>query len=456
MPAERIVVGGSVAALVAAEALAARGARVRLLLPEHGVGGGFAPLHRDGRALELGVRLLELSYEDDGAPMPPLRDYRPGVGGHRPYARLVAEWVRARVGDRLREIDRPTMVVGGRRVDDILFTVDLARLAGALEDGERARMADEVARALDAAGHPAGVLAPGAATRLAGLSLHDASLTNHGAAFHERFIAPLCDKVLPAGAHGVLAPLRRVAWAPLFHPATLLEALRGERPRFRPRRTFHTVAADAGGGLVDEQLRRVESDARVRVERAGALTRLDADAGSVRMRFSGGDAVRARRPVLGVSAGELFSAAGVDYAPERVRTAIAWLELSKPAGLGHLVHVLDPDNPVLRVSVSGEGTLLCVELRHDVPAERLAETARVGLAAAGLLAADVPTHTVATAARPTFAAPSPATRDALAGARASLRRRRLDVELVGGALGLGADALNEQIVQGIRVGAMSP
>src|SRR4051794_32818078 len=103
MPTERIVVGGSVASLVAAEALAEAGARVRLLLPEHGVGHGFSPLRRDGRTLELGVRLLELSYEDDGGATPPLRNYHPGLGGHRPYARLVSDWVHARVGDRLRE-----------------------------------------------------------------------------------------------------------------------------------------------------------------------------------------------------------------------------------------------------------------------------------------------------------------------------------------------------------------
>jgi hypothetical protein len=457
MPAERVVVGGSVAALVAAEALAARGARVRLLLPEHGVGGGFAALRRDGHTLELGVRLLELSYEDDGAPIPPLRDYRPGVGGHRPYARLVAEWVQARVGDRLREVDRPAMVIDGRRVDDILFTVDLERLASALDDRERARMADEVARALDAAGHPAGVLAPGGAARLAALSLHDASLANHGPAFHERFIAPLCDKVLPGGARRVLAPLRRVAWAPLFHPATLLEALRGERPRFRPRRTFHTIAPDGCSALVDEQLRRLETEPRMAVERAGTLTGIDAAGGGrVRLRLSGGSTVIVRRPVLGTGAGELFAAAGVEYAPERVRSAMAWLEVAEGAGPGRLVHVLDPANPVLRVSTGGGGTVLCVELRHDVPTERLAETARTGLIAAGLLAADAPTRVVASAARPTFAAPSRATHDALVAARAGFDRRRLDVELVGGALGLGADSLNEQIIQGIRVGEMTP
>ncbi len=70
------VVGGSIAALVAADAAARAGRSVDLLLPARGVGGGFRPLEVDGRRLDLGVRLLELDREDAGPP-PDLAAYRP-------------------------------------------------------------------------------------------------------------------------------------------------------------------------------------------------------------------------------------------------------------------------------------------------------------------------------------------------------------------------------------------
>ncbi|MCW2968386.1 MAG: Uncharacterized protein JWM71_2158 [Solirubrobacteraceae bacterium] len=450
------------AALVAALTLARRGQRVRLLLPERGVGGGFAALRSGDRRLELGVRLLELSYEGDGAPAPELSAYRPEMGGHRPYITLIDRWIRDLLGDRLVEVQRPGMVVGGRIVDDILFTVDLSALAAGLDDGERETMTGEVETALRRAGDPAGVLAPGHAEALTAMSLQEASLANHGPRFHERFIAPLCEKVLPGGAGTILAPLRRIAWAPLFHPGTLLAALRGERPTYLPQRRFHTVAPDGCGAIVDELLAQLQAEPSARVETAGPLTALAGGRGRTALSFAGGDPVRVRRPLLGTGAEELFAAAGITYAPERVRTAIAWLDVPSGAlhGPTHLVHVLDADNPVLRLSCAAPAgrarRQVCVELRHDTETADLAAAARRGLIAAGLLDADARVDTVASVARTTFAQPSRATRERHAAARAALATRRFDVELLGPVLGLGADSLNEQIVQGLRAGELSP
>ncbi len=126
-----VVVGGSIAALTAADAALGRGRAVELLLPRAGVGGGFRPLRVGGRRLDLGVRLLEIDREDAGA-APPLSEYRPGPTAHAPFVRHVADWVGGLVGERLREVDRPAMSLDGRLVDDIYFTVDLDGLARAL------------------------------------------------------------------------------------------------------------------------------------------------------------------------------------------------------------------------------------------------------------------------------------------------------------------------------------
>jgi len=457
VPAEQVVAGGSMAALVAADTLGARGRRVRLLLPERGVGGGFAALHRDGRTLELGVRLLELSYEGDDAPVPPLSAYRPG--GHRPYVRRIRAWVQELVGDRLVAVDRPAMVLdGARRADDILFTVDLTTLRDTLGDHDADVMAAEVAARLAAGAGDAGVLAPDRAAQLERLTLEEASVANHGERFHRRVIAPLCDKVVDGGASAVLAPLRRKVWAPLFHPRTLLEALRGEPLGFRGRRTFHTVAGDGCSTVVDALLERIRARSGTTVETAGALTGVARDGGRTLLRFSGGLEVAATRPVLGAGAVELFAAAGVPYAPERARTVLAWVEVDErdAPGLPHLVHVLDPANPVLRVSTSGAAPagrrVLCVELRHDLGDDEILAAADRGLRDAGLVVKDAAVRPITGAARPTFPAPSPANGAAFAAAWDAFAARRLDVAVVGGALGMLAESLNEQIVQGLSLG----
>src|SRR3954447_5656388 len=154
----RVVVGGTPAALVTADALGRAGVPVRLLLPEKGVGRGFAPIPASsGHKPPLGVRVLELAYEDDGA-VPPLADYEPGSNGHRPYAPLIRSWVEDLVGDRLREVAPPRrppragpaarVSPGGELLDDYLFTVDLTGVPPALHADERRRVADEAAAAV--------------------------------------------------------------------------------------------------------------------------------------------------------------------------------------------------------------------------------------------------------------------------------------------------------------------
>jgi hypothetical protein len=291
------------------------------------------------------------------------------------------------------------------------------------------------------------------------MTLEEASLANHGATFHRRIIAPLCDKVIAGGAAAVSAPLRRKVWAPLFYPRTLAQALSGEPIAFRPARSFHTISPDGCGALVDLVLARLRARPTATVETAGDLEHAVTAGDAVRLSFSDHTPITARRPILALSADALFAAAGVPYAVQRITTAIAWLEVDEhDAGdVPDLVHVLDPDNPVLRVSRGGAGApgraLLTVELRHDADPETLAGAARDGLVAAGLLAGGTAADTVMAARRPTFPVPDAATLSAFATARERFDALGLDVELAGGGLDVTADTLNDQILQGLRASA---
>ncbi|MTD45419.1 hypothetical protein GKE82_14265 [Conexibacter sp. W3-3-2] len=437
-PGTVTVLGGSVAALVTADALARAGRPVALHLPARGAGGGFVALRRDGRRLELGVRALELGYEDDPAEAPPLAAYDPGFGGHRAYTPLVRRWVQELVGDRLVPLPAPQLVLDGRRHPDVHFTVDLHGLPALLGPRRTARVARGAAAAI--AQHGARGIAPDAHRDL---TLASASLANHGTTFHETLIAPLADKFLADGARRTLATWRRKVWMPLFWPATLLEACRPDGPAFRPQRRFETVAdtpgpegPDGGPGAVV----------------AALLARLRA-ADAVRIAPLEGRPAAALRPgtVVGLGLRDLDPA----YAPERARSVLAWLEVPHD-GPVPLVHVADPENPLARVSDSGPGRrdgtrVLCAELRHDTPKERIDADARRGLRDAGLLTAAALTTapTVMTGAQPTFDAPTAATRDAHAAALARVRAAHPGVVLVGPATAPGADAFNEQVVAGL-------
>jgi hypothetical protein len=454
--AEHVVVGGSIAALTAADALLARGERVRVLLPERGIGGGFAPIHREGRVLELGVRLLELAYEGAAAAVPPLTEYRASLGAHRPYAPLIDRWIRGLLAGRVIEVPRPQMFFDGRAVEDLYFTSDALALRQALGAEELAAIAREAGSAQQALGAEAGLLDPSHSDLLGSLSANQASIQNHGQAFHDRFIAPIAEKIVAGGGEHVLATMRRKIWIPLFWPATLVQACGTGEVAFRPERPFHTVTPDGCGGLLEALLGRIESGG-ASIESAGRLEGVArTHGGEVELTLSSSETVRARRPVLGSAPAELFAAAGADYAPVSARSVICWLEVpvEQCAKAPSLLNIVDPELSAFRVSRGGRGAagtqLLTVELRHDLPEEQIAEAATTALAHTGLVSAGVEAHVVMSAAAQTFPLPTRENTELFARARAALDDLQLDAEIVGGALDFGADALGEQIIQGLR------
>jgi hypothetical protein len=457
-PRPLTVVGGSVACLVAADARLRRGGKVELLLPEHGIGGGFAPLEVAGRRLGLGVRLLEIDREDAGTP-PPLADYRPGPNAHSDFVARVAEWVEDLVGPRLREVDRPMMALDGRLVDDIYFTVDLDGLAAAISPSEAERIALEARCAAE--GGDAGVL-DGAHDLLA-CSLEEASLANHGETFHRRFIESMCAKIHPGGAAAVPAALRRKLWMPLFYPRTLAQAAAGEPTGFRPRRPFHTVEPGGMGEVVDALLTRIRRAPGAHLATAGRLTHAARGAGgATELEFSDGRRRMATQPVIGTSAAELFAAIGAGYTSARVPLAIAWAQVAESdvLALATFVHTPDPDVPAFRISPCDDAPagarVFTVELRHDTAPADITVAVRESLQRVGVVREGAPIDIVHHLVGPGFPDPSRHEVAAFAHAHAALENASLDAEVVGGAAAFGADSFNEQVIQGLRAEEILP
>jgi hypothetical protein len=415
----------------------------------------------NGLRLELGARLLELSYGREGSEVtPPLYSYRPGPSGHRPYIAAVRHFLTGLLGSDLLEVDQPRMFVNGATAPDIYFTVDLVSLCGALTRAQREAMTNETRRILDEA-DDAGVLASTAAASLWTMSLEAASLANHGPTFHQLFLEGVCQKILPEGSSAVVAALRRKVWMPLFHPRTLWEAVSGGRVGFVPERRFHTVAGGGTGEVVRRLVARLEAAPNVTVTRVPTLERVERCGHGVRLQFAGGGAaLDADRPILGYGPEQLFPAAGVPYSPKRLPVGICWVTIPETdvLDLASTTLVVDDDLPAYRVNDGGEAApgarLVSVELSHHVDLEGAAAAARRVLEVTGVLRPGGATTLVHHVRAPAFTAPNAANCAAFATARESFNDLGLDADIVGGAASFGADSLNEQVVQGLRAGEM--
>jgi hypothetical protein len=453
----QVVVGGTVAALTAADAIAAEGRPVRLYLPRRGVGGGFLPLERGGRRLDLGMRVLELHYEGTGSP-PPVEDYRADDEGHRPFVALVDAWVRGLVGgDAVVPVDTPASYLHGRLGPELLLSSDLSGAAGLAGEEDARRMAAEAADAARRSGD-AGWLAADQRGRLAQVSFDEASLHQHGRRFHDVFLDPFIRKVRPAGGSDVVAALRRKVWVPLFWPRTVAEALGGLPVGFVPERPLTVVRPGGMGAVVSALVDRLGTRGVevIRYDRVGAVASHDA---GVQIAFDDGSAVVAQRPVLGLSAGDLFRAAGIGLSTDRVRTVMAWVGVREDDVLARpgFVHVLDAAVPAYRVTPGERDAagswVFCVELAHDVRAEQAAATAAGVLRTLGLVREHAATEDLGVLAGPTFTAP---TADNLRRHTVALGRWHelgLPALVVAGAQAPFADSFNEQVVQGLQVAA---
>lgn len=456
-----VVVGGSIAALVATDRLAADGRSVVLHLPERGVGGGFTALEIGGRRLDLGARLIELSYDDDAGEPPPLDAYRAGPHGHRPYLVLIDDLVRGLAGPDLVELDAPQVSVGGRRCSDYVLSGDLSGLVDVLDVDELSPMAAEAAARLEIEG-PHGVFEPARAGERWERDFDDVGRSHTGDAFHDRLIDPLARKVIPGGSAAVIAGLHRKIWLPLFHPVTAWEACTGQLS-YRPQRAMYSLAGGGMGEVVLRLIERLTAAPEVTIERSGALRAITGGSGSsvVDLAFEDGTAHSATRPIIGVGSDELFAATDVDFASTRVVATMVWLDVAAAeiVDLPSVLFATEPELELFRVTENqadsrpGFRTLCCELDQSCEDPDGWLGAATTSLVALGVLhPGAVPTQ-VAGASRPAYAAPSFANRAAFEQARAQLDALSLGSIVVGPGSTFGADTFNEQVIQGLASAA---
>lgn len=449
------VVGNTVAALAAAERLAANGHRVDLYCT--GIpGSAFAGVDLDGRLVEAGLRLIEREYVagENALVPPPLHHHVPGHGGHRRWMGMVEDYLCDLVPD-IQPAPTPQLVLDERRGEDFSLTGRAESVRDFFSPEELATIASQSQAAWDRLGHDAGLL--GIRHLYESATLESASLANHGELFHRKVVGPLAESLIPDGATLVAADQRHKVWAPLFWPSTLCQAASGRTVDFAPRRRFWTDRLGGMTGVISTLMGRLDDADHVRISRPGRLCSIAEDTSMVTMAFDGGVRCEATRPIIGVSAGELFRAAGVGYDPSRVEMSLMWAEVeerhtTEVAATTLLQAGLDAFRVTpFGVSVDGGGPArrtFCIELRHGAtPSTALAARA---LLAAGAVADPSLVNGLGVRSFDAFAVPTHENRVRYEHAHEQMRAALPRLTLIGSAAGYGADPLNEQLFGGLR------
>lgn len=321
------ILGSSVASLVATERLMVAGVEVRRTPTGRPNGFGYRELP-DGRKVENGCRLLELSYEpgdDTVGAWHPLSEYRPGLN-HRPWIGTIGSYVRwlidvgpevertARVGQY--SVPDPFLSGDPSSLDQLLILTDVDRVHGDLED-----VCDELAERV-------GYYGPDGSGAVAAHTFDEACRVRLGDTLWRNVIWPVFHKI--AGWADVPWEQHRKVWLPMVWPQSVLDALQ-RRPSYKPVRPMHFGCAD----LVEA------------LERAT----VDAAPGNYWQRFS---------PSFDLADVDSSGGAPIGIAVERPRSVligVAWIADEHAPGVEWLI---DADDPVFRRTWRGDD-ICCVE-----------------------------------------------------------------------------------------------
>lgn len=449
--ADLVVVGGGVGCLVAAISAADAGRSVTLLLPERGIGAGFATMARNGFHLDMGCRRLDLTHEGEA----PLETYRPGMGS-RPLAAHIKRFLEDRIGLEISPTAAPQMIYGDVLADDFTASLDLTPLPRMLGAEDTAAVERETAALLSATPPSPLTLGLGSPPDLASATLEDTSLANHGPTLHNRMIAPFADKLYPDKWRTIPADLAGKIWTPLLYPRTVNAGCRGNIERGRGAVTYFYPASGYFGELIEKLLTAAEATPGLTISHLPDLTDISRDGGHTVAGLADGSSLRWECPfVIGSSVDAWCALAGVKTEIEKLPLAIIWLEVKSDDLLIEpgLLHVFEPTTSAYRVSFGGTGArpghqIVTVEMTGN-SSECTAAKAADALARLGVLRSGAAASEIASQPALTIVAPSARNREALRTAHARLASHGITPKLIGTLNDLKADTLNDHILQGL-------
>jgi len=254
-----VLVGNALSLMVAATRLARNGADVAIVNSGKNWGGHFTTITCKGIAFDAGMVLHEFtSYNAQGGENP--RSYNAAV---RNDAGRFCESVRDYIAgyQATHDIMVPRMYVDNGVRDDILIANALPSLR---ELSFAGTIKAELAALVALPNAPLHASRKHSSDAFKTTDYRSASLANHGATFHETLIEPFCQKLLNAPTSDVVALYHRVAWLPLFYPATLLSYLQGV-PQTLPPTVFSYPVGECVGDLANKLKSEIEQSGRITI-----------------------------------------------------------------------------------------------------------------------------------------------------------------------------------------------
>lgn len=446
-----LLAGNNVAVMVAAAELARRGRPPILLTDGRPLGGHFAGLEVDGNAYDLGMVMLEKlpSTEPDAR----LASYRGDVRNDwTRFGDLAANWLDEQLT--LRRTPTPQCLWASSLWPDYLIANRLDILASA----------DVVAPDLLNRGDPRHATNKSLGLAYDRLCYAEASQLNHGRDIHDLFIEPFVRKLLNVSSTEFLARYHRAAWAPLFHPQTISEALRGEATL--PEYPFWVPESSHVGGLVTHMTRRLAADG-VRVV-TQPLSTLKFQGGCWTASTADGAIWSAPRMALGLAPERARSLIGLPSLPPMAGASVSMLLARvKSTAIGRpsaCLMVVDKDFAAYRLTdqdaLAGRDTpwhRVVLEANPEVMSRLAADWPIESLLRrelAQLMAVDDPTSIQVdkcVTARNALTFPTAEAVAQAAHSHALLSELTPGVALTGALLGYGVASLNDQIVQGLKI-----
>ncbi len=450
---EPVVLGNNLAVLVAATDLVRRGRRVTVATDGRAPGGHFAGLTLADHHFDVGMVLLEQHLP--ASPAPTLAEYNPvRRNDWTRFGHLASAWMRRQV-----EIVRaptPECLLEGAVYPDFL-------MANRLEALSRLGVAAPKPLNPDDPRHASHKAAAGPFDTL---TYAEAALSHHGWGVHGRCIEPFVRKVTGVASDMLLARHHRAAWAPLYYPETVRDALAG-RPVGLPEYPFWSTAQGFSGELVRRLLAELAASPRATVitEPVSSLRR---EGPQWTLAFANASACCTERLALGVAADRAHALLGLPAPAVSAAASVALLfALVKAEAIGRgtgCLLVVDEEYATYRVSdqevlagrspawhrVTVEANPARLAERH--PGVPLGDALALELGRLLQLREDAAIRPLrAFTAAQALSLPTP---DAVAtgwAARESLRNAAPGVALSGALLGYGVASMNDQIVQGLSL-----
>jgi protoporphyrinogen oxidase len=223
-----VIVGNTLASLIAAYELARQGKEVTLIKHKGGWGGHFSGLQINGEHFDAGMTIVELTSTNLQAE-PDLASYdsliRNDVGR---FFGLVKKFVSEHF--ELREIEQPQSYFRGGWSDDFLLCNSFA-LFDRFSAEEKALIVKQLeSRDSSDWQHASQKIILQAAHTAA--SYQQTSIFNHGELVHQALIDPFVKKLTGSGSENIASIFHRRLWAPLYYPETIAQAAKGELDHF--------------------------------------------------------------------------------------------------------------------------------------------------------------------------------------------------------------------------------